>query len=260
MKTPLLGIEFWSIYKKNGTRFLLPKRMAQCTPDTQKALAAIKSDLEAKGGNLYLSDLFRTYDMQLQAHLDYETGKKPAYSPPPGGSLHEAGRAFDLDLESIKIPLKDFWEIAAKHGCNPIIKTPDSSASEAWHFDCRGSHQIVYDYYASGKGSNFTSPYKAMTASAILAIGIKVDKFDGKEKEASIQSGLIRLGYDDIGNIDGLIGSRTNSALEQAGISSSDADDILLEIENLLQQKFPQEYQISVADNEEGELPSHLIG
>jgi hypothetical protein len=39
--------------------------------------------------------------MQLQSHLDWKTGKKSAFSPPPGGSLHEAGRALDLDLDSL---------------------------------------------------------------------------------------------------------------------------------------------------------------
>jgi len=36
-----------------------------------------------------LSDLLRSYDMQLQAHLDYTSGKKSAFSPAPGGSMHE---------------------------------------------------------------------------------------------------------------------------------------------------------------------------
>ena len=259
MKTPLVKAEILSIYKKNDTRVFLPEKMALCTPDMQRAIYGLKSDLEAARGNLYLSDLFRTYDMQLQANLDYKTGKKQAYSPPPGGSMHEAGRAFDLDLDSIKISLKAFWKLADKYGCKPIITSPDSSAKEAWHFDCRGSHQLVYDYYESEKGSNF-KPYAAMAAGAILALGIKVDVFNGKEKEAAIQSGLIRLGYE-IGNIDGIIGFKTNQALETAGITGSDTESLLLGVENLLQQKFPDEYRGDFsADSDETTPPGHVIG
>lgn len=69
MKTPLVHIEMPSVYEKSGTRILLPERMARCTTDTYAALFAIKAAIEQRGGRLYLSDLFRSYDMQLQAHL-----------------------------------------------------------------------------------------------------------------------------------------------------------------------------------------------
>lgn len=61
-------------------------------PLIQSALQGISDDLRNAGGRLVLSDLFRSYDMQLQAHLDWKIGKKRAYSHPPRGSLHEAGR------------------------------------------------------------------------------------------------------------------------------------------------------------------------
>lgn len=102
-----------------------------------------------------LSDLLRSYDMQLQAHLDYTSGKKSAFSPAPGGSMHEGGRAFDLDLGALKIKLGQFWDIARKYGVTPIIKSPNPSASEAWHFDCRGSHERIYAYEYSGTQAAF---------------------------------------------------------------------------------------------------------
>jgi hypothetical protein len=82
MKTPLQHIQILSIYKiGQGQRVFLPSRMALCTPDTTAALMGIKRGVESAGGQLYLSDLFRSYDMQFQAHLDYTSGKKSAYSP-----------------------------------------------------------------------------------------------------------------------------------------------------------------------------------
>ncbi len=245
MKTPLVKIDILSIYKnKLGDNVPLPARMANCTPDTYSAVFSIARDLAKKGGRLILSDLFRSYDMQAQSHQDYISGKKKAFSPAPGGSFHEAGRSFDLDLALIKVPLADFWKIAAKYGVVPIIPEPKPGASEAWHFDCRGSHQLVYDYYAAGKAKNF-APYTAAAASAILAIDVDVDAFGNNQQQAAIQSGLIRLGQD-IGNIDGLIGRRTQQALEKLGVpfKPGAVGEMLTQVENLVQKKFPQEFSL----------------
>src|SRR5262249_44572585 len=146
MTAPLNDITVMSIYKNSaGQRVPLPKRMAKCTPDMESAIRAVSAEVAQRGGRLFLSDLFRSFDMQLQSHLDWLNGKKKAFSPPPGGSLHEAGRALDLDLDSLGMKLSDFWTLARPHGLLPIIDTPNAGVSEAWHFDCRGSHQIVYD-------------------------------------------------------------------------------------------------------------------
>src|SRR5262249_953747 len=150
----------------------LPPRMAKCTPDTAKALEGVVADLRALGHELRLSDLFRSYDMQKAAHEDYVAGRKKAYSPPPGGSMHEAGRAMDVDLGSIGVSRADLWEIARARGFFPIIDAPDASRSEAWHFDCRGSHDAVYQYVKAGKAGTTMPPYTQMAQSGILAIGV----------------------------------------------------------------------------------------
>jgi hypothetical protein len=245
MKSPLTPISIISLYKNSLGDFLpLPARMAQCTPDTFTAIMNIAKDLAKKGGKLILSDLFRSYDMQMQSHLDFVSGKKRAFSPPPGGSFHEAGRAFDLDLDAMKIPLSDFWIIAAKYAMTPIIKQPKPNVSEAWHFDCRGSHQIVYEYYESGKGNNFKS-YTAAAGSAILSIGVHVDAFGENQQQAALQSCLIRLGKE-IGNIDGHIGRKTQTALEESGIvfDLNNVSNMLMQVENMVQQKFSTEFTL----------------
>ncbi|MFN8288441.1 MAG: hypothetical protein U0V74_16910 [Chitinophagales bacterium] len=248
MKSPLLPIDIISIYKNRvGDLLPLPARMAKCTPDTYNAIFKIAADVKKKGGRLVLSDLFRSYDMQVQSHQDYISGKKSAFSPAPGGSFHEAGRAFDMDLSAMKMPLADFWTIAAKYGVYPIIDKPKTSTSEAWHFDCRGSHQIVYQYYADGKGKNF-KPYTAAAASGILAIGVHVDAFGDNQKQAAIQSCVIRLGKV-IGNMDGLIGRKTQQAIEELGIAftPNDPDTMLVQLENKIQQQFPAEFMLPPA-------------
>jgi hypothetical protein len=259
MRTPLVPIQILSVYKQNDNQIFLPSRMAQCTPDMYRAIMSLQRDLESSGGKLFLSDLFRSYDMQFQAHLDYESGKKGAYSPPPGGSMHEAGRAFDLDLSSIKIPLADFWKLAEKNGVFPIITKPDSAMKEAWHFDCRGSHGAVYEYYKNGDGTNL-KPYEAMAKSAILELGIPIDLYAGKETTACIQSGLIRLGYK-IGSMDGILGKNSYAALEAAGVKIGDNNSMLTAVQDLLQGKYPSEYQ-AVAGLEyisTAASPAHVI-
>jgi D-alanyl-D-alanine carboxypeptidase len=247
MKSPLLPVDIISIYKnKLGDALPLPARMARCTPDTYTALFSIAKEVAKKGGRLVLSDLFRSYDMQAQSHQDYIAKRKKAYSPPPGGSFHEAGRAFDIDLSKIKMPLAAFWAIAARYGVYPIIAQPKATQSEAWHFDCRGSHQLVYQYYAEGKGKNF-KPYTAAAASGILAIGVPVDEFGPNQKQAAIQSCLIRLGKT-IGNMDGQIGKNTHRALMELNVpfDLADVDGMLIAVENLVQQQFVNEFRMPV--------------
>ena len=252
MTAPLVRPLVMSVYEVNRERVLMPERMARCTADMKKAIYGIRADVEAEGGRFALSDLFRSYDMQLQAHLDFTSGKKKAFSPPPGSSMHEAGRAFDVDLKALRMGLADFWEVAKRWGVVPIIAQPNPRASEAWHFECRGSHQLVYDYYKAGKATNF-NPAAAMAASAIISAGLKHDRFKGKEQAAYLQSGLIRLGGE-IGNIDGNIGPKTNAVLANLRIPGSTREEQAQALDTRLQQAFPDEFFDKVED--EGE---HLV-
>lgn len=240
MTTKLCAVEIASCYKtKRGEPCLLPKKMAQATPDMKGAIYAISEEVAQAGGRFQLSDLFRTYEMQLQANLDFVNKKKSAFSPPPGGSMHEAGRAFDVDLDALKLSLPAFWEIAARHGVVPIIAAPDPHAKECWHFERRGSHQAVYDYYKAQKANNM-KPGQAMAASAILAISERVDQFGANQDEAFAQAALIRLGFDS-GNIDGALGPKCRAALTQLGLSG-EASALRAGLTDLLQTKFPEEY------------------
>jgi hypothetical protein len=122
----------------------------------------------------------------------------------------------------------------------PIIDKPSTRISECWHFECRGSHQLVRDYYAAGKGTNF-KPAAALAVSAILGSGVELDRFKGKQEAAYIQSGLIRLGHE-IGNIDGDIGPKTLAVLSSLGIAGSGRAEQVAGIDALLQKKFPLEF------------------
>ena len=244
MKSPLVSIFIRSIYEdKYGLYVPLPKKQALCTPDTYHAITGLETALAKKGGKLALSDLFRTYEMQSRAYLDYIACRKKAFSPAPGGSFHEAGRAFDLDLGAIHIPLEELWVMAAKFGITPVITKPDPGLSEAWHFERRGSHQVIYNYYNAREASRNLTPYLAAAASAIMAIGVNVHIFHTRQLEASIQSCLIRLGKD-IGNMDGIVGKKTKAALKELKVKYEDNKkmDILIDLETLVCDKFPGEF------------------
>ena len=94
MNTPLVPIQILSAYKsQSGQRIFLPQCMALCTPDTQQAIFSIAKDVEAKGGQLFLSDLFRSHDMQWQANLDYTLcvlGRRLDEKPNPRNHVRNA--------------------------------------------------------------------------------------------------------------------------------------------------------------------------
>ena len=207
--------------------------MARAAKDFAAALAQLSSQLP----NLRWSDLFRSYEMQKAANEDYLQGRKKAFSPPAGGSLHEAGRAMDIDLSTTGMSLADFWAFLKPLGMVPIINKPDSGMSEAWHFEYRGSHQVVYDYAAAGNVRADISPYKQAAVSAILGLGIHVDQVKD-QNIALVQSALIRLGFD-AGPIDGDPGSRTFAALQKAGATMENAEQVLAP---RLQESFPLEF------------------
>lgn len=226
-----------------ATRAPLPERMALATPDMAVALQRVAVDLAAKGGRLVLSDCFRTREMQQKAHDDWVSkakvgGHTKAFSPPPGEGLHESGRAVDIDLSQIKITLKEFWDLAKPHGLAPIIKIPNPSASEAWHFECRGSHQLVYDY-AKAKQLPMRA-YKVMARSAILAAGQLVDGV-ADQAVGLAQSTLIRLGYDP-GMIDGVYGPRSRTAFQKALTGDGPTDERLKPLDERLRSKFAAEF------------------
>lgn len=228
-----MSVRIASVYKRD-----LPARMARCTPDTAAALRGVAADLRSLGYELRLSDLFRSHAMQKAAHEDYVKGRKQAYSPPPGSSMHEAGRAMDIDLSSIGVALARFWEIAAAHGFYPVTDKPVPSRDEAWHFDRRGSHHAVYEYVRKGNAGASMSPYAQMAQSAIVAIGVKVDEVPDQDV-AFVQSALIRLGFDP-GRIDGILGERTREALRDSGCA--DADNAVKFVCEKLREAFPLEY------------------
>jgi hypothetical protein len=164
------------------------------------ALHELRKEVEDKnGGMLRLTDMNRTWNMQWQANQDYLTGKKRAFSPPPGESFHNAGRSIDVDIRLLEETLQPtgtgrkgfdlFWEIYNDLGFSGVVQNrhaPDKNATEAWHIDYMGIFKALYA----------RQRYKAAAIAASMdAMG---NNFVGREPEyiktMRIQAYLLYLG------------------------------------------------------------------
>jgi len=188
-------------------------------PDMFEALKKLDSVVRMNGGHFYIIDLFRSWAVQAKARQEYKTGKKRAFVAKPGGSFHNGGRAVDISVKELNFIgmdkdewLKYFWDLAIPLGFQPIIKIPDLGVSECWHYDYPGTDwQHAYDKVH----------YTEIAKCATLDVG-EWDPSEKKEKvrKMFIQAQLIRLGYYEIGRVDGILGSKTNKVLEFLGVKS----------------------------------------
>jgi hypothetical protein len=218
----------------------MPTALARSVKPMIEALNKLNVKVKDAGGTLRMSDCFRSFEQQRQAHFDYINGKKKAFSPNAFGGLHEAGRAIDFNVYELAqqgVSLKTFWELANPLGFKEIIAEPSLKLSECWHFDFRGSHQQVYDYYVelNKKTGGKNHPYQMMSISAILDVYTEQeaakyckDELLGDKKrtilrnfyQSKIQSILIRMNKP-IGELDGLIGEMTKEELYKLVPNSS---------------------------------------
>jgi D-alanyl-D-alanine dipeptidase len=242
--TPLVEVQVKSIYrgKDKELHIDLPKRLALATPDMARSIELLQDEMAIQCGYLVLSDMYRSYDMQLQAHLDFRNKKKTAFSPPPGGSFHEAGRAIDISIADLGMTLAQFWGVSKRFGFSPVIHEPVATMSEAWHFDNLGSHKVVLNYYGRLEKKKIKS-YTAAAISGILAIGQGVDVFSKCKDEATLQFFLIRCGCH-LGEVDGKIGNATIKALESLEIKHESVQESLVKVAEILKTKFPDEYVV----------------
>jgi hypothetical protein len=195
-------------------------------PEVAKALVALHEAVTAAGGDFRVTELHRDVAVQQAARAKYDAwvraGKpspssagfnaktmKAAFVALPGRSFHNAGRAIDVHLGALKFPgvaankqLDKLWEVAKACGWSPIIKAPDESASEAWHFD----------YYGELSGVLKRLGYEQTALCGAILVG---HSGDCQTFEHTTQALLQRAGFD-IGKIDGDIGPKTRGALMAA--------------------------------------------
>lgn len=140
----------------------LPRRMARLVRPAALALQKVYDDVVSEGGHLFLSDMFRSAADQQKAHEDWKTGRKTAFSPPAGGSVHESGRAIDIDAFDTGIGHKRVRELLNRHGWVCIVET--LTGAECWHYEFRQQFEQVREKQG----------YPAMARAMIEAIGNSV--------------------------------------------------------------------------------------
>jgi hypothetical protein len=202
-------------------------------PDAAAALLALHEAVAAAGGDLRITDLYRSVATQAAARARYDAWVAAGRPAPgsagwnsatmkkdfvafPGRSWHNAGRAIDIHLAALRFPgvpadkqLDTLWDIARKIGWTPIIKAPEENVSEAWHFDYFG----------------FWSRVKAKIGYEGAAIAAAQDIANGEvpAEERRLQGGLHRAGYD-VGAVDGVVGRTTRAGLAASGYQGAEGD------------------------------------
>jgi hypothetical protein len=222
----------------NGPREVL-RPLAQlgkagvCTADTAAALLALHEAVQAAGGDFRVTELHRDVAVQQAARAKYDrwvrAGKpkpgtsgfdantmKAAFVATPGRSMHNAGRALDVNLAALKFPgvaadkqLDKLWELARACGWSPVIRTADERASEAWHFDCWGDLRGVYARLG----------YEQAAFAGALLVG----HAGTGTSWASVTQALLQRAGHNIGAIDGAFGPRSVAALAAALGSTTSA-------------------------------------
>jgi hypothetical protein len=189
------------------------KEGAYIVPDMLEALRKLEDVINSKGGNLYIIDLYRSWNTQEKARNDFLKKKKKDFVAAPGKSFHNAGRAVDISVQELNFAGRDkdewlqiLWNMAIPLGFRPVISIPDINASEAWHMDYMGEWRDVYEN---------VSYYEAAKCATLDIGGWDPKENSEKIKKMFIQSQLLRLRYYEIGPVDGIIGDKTNWALRE---------------------------------------------
>jgi murein L,D-transpeptidase YcbB/YkuD len=190
------------IYGKKGDP--LPQRMAKLVKPAAQALQQVYKDIVAEGGHLFISDMVRSFAEQQKAHEDWKTGRKSAFSPPACNSVHESGRAMDIDAFDTVIGHKRVREILIKHGWVNIVQT--LTGSECWHYEFR---EEKWETFKQNHG------YEAMARGMKEEIGNVKDvaKAEAKKDDVRLlQSALNKVMGTDL-EIDGIYGEGTREAV-----------------------------------------------
>lgn len=196
-------------------------KCGHAAPDMVEGLRRLAEDLSG----IRVTDCFRDIGTQEKLRRKYENwvnaGKPKEFNPAfmknafvaiPGKSMHNGGRAIDLDIGALRVAygeqyLDEFWPLAAARGFTPVIARPIEGSSECWHFDFKGYWQPVFDRLGYEQG--------------VLAANCSVNMAGAfQSQERKIQAHVVRLGKD-IGEIDGILGKRSRAALLELGLDKT---------------------------------------
>jgi hypothetical protein len=201
--TGVVHVSVPGIYPKGGP---MPERLAKMVLPAAEALQRVYQDIVDAGGHLYLSDMFRDAEQQHKAHMDYLTGRKSSFSPDTCSSVHEAGRAIDIDAFDTGIGHQKVRAILNARGWVNI--TPSLTGTECWHYEFR---EPRWEQYKAQHG------YAAMAHAMKEEIGnvLGADEAQARMDDTRwLQDSLNKL----LGlhlAVDGIYGDQTKDAVTQ---------------------------------------------
>ena len=214
-----------------GFKYVKPRTVSEVllTPDAHAALKELEKLITQARGQLKINSVYRSWAKQ-QELFDLHAKQPKVYpvASAPGKSYHQAGRAIDFAINELNFVgvtkekwLDKFWDIAKPLGFTPIILKPNESESEAWHFDFKGCWSAVSEKIG----------YLKAAQCAILDVGNWNPNEDlVKEKRMFCQAQLLRLGFFEIGDIDGILGKKSIECLKKIGYDKNVTDiDVLVE-------------------------------
>ena len=162
-----------------------------------------------------VTDMYRDWMMQMQAHHDWKTGKKIAYSPPAGRSMHTIIiyiQLIDKSLNPTGYAKKGFylyWEIYRDLGFTGVrenAKYTCKTATEAWHQDYLG----VFTALRKVQGYRIAVIVTTMDAIGNDYLGYTHDQI----RNYRIQAYLLSYGFYNCA-VDGIWGRGTEGALKK---------------------------------------------
>jgi LAS superfamily LD-carboxypeptidase LdcB len=191
-------VPIWAPSIYSDHKASLPARMAWLTPDAAEAFGLLRDAVNRGVGDLYVSDCYRSTLDQARAHADYLAGAKRfedlkafaaktpglagytpkpkrAFSPPPGGSFHEAGRAIDVDMDPKWMGLDNlaFAALAHSFGWRDVVGGNFGApgrvdVTEEWHWQYLGPFAATFDALVCTMGKRTAT--KEVVARAIAAL------------------------------------------------------------------------------------------
>jgi hypothetical protein len=188
---------------------------AVCADHARQPLLDWRAAVAARGGTLEANSLTRTCAQQQKlrnAYVNWLNAGKP--NPPvaaankPGRSGHQGGISIDAKTRGAfpKEPLDQqidlLWETGRPFGWTPIIAIPDENASERWHFDA----------FLSWSSVRAHRTYDETCLCSALDVG---QAGEWQSDDRLLQALLLRAGFD-IGELDGIWGSRSSKAINMA--------------------------------------------
>jgi D-alanyl-D-alanine dipeptidase len=102
---PIQGL--LSVYQNlHQQKIPFPATEAYLHKEAIQALCEANVQILDAGGRLFLSSVWRRPEDQFKSWLDWKLGRKVTYSPPPGESMHECGRAIDIDTRPSQLKIE----------------------------------------------------------------------------------------------------------------------------------------------------------